>query len=240
MSTMPTFSVTVTEPLPGSPSGLTVEERITPAVAPFREAMYLISNLIRVALPCQVISFDATRQVVSVQPTLTEIVRNNGVKQTLALPQLDDVPVVQLGGGGFSITFPIQPGDEALVVFGDMCMDSWWQSGGINNNQIERRRHDLADGFALVGLRSQPRVLSNYSDSQCQLTSDDGSVFIAIDDNGITVEGPAITVKATSGDVDIIASGKVNITEGSNTVDFFMHQHSGVQTGGGQTGPVVP
>jgi Phage protein Gp138 N-terminal domain len=227
----PTFSITHTEAAIGSPSGLTIEERTTPLVAPFREAMNLLSNMLRVALPCRVVSFDAVRQVVTVQPTITEVVRNNGVQTIMSLPQLADVPVLQLGGGGFSIAFPIQPGDEALVVFGDMCMDSWWQSGGINNNQIERRRHDLSDGFAIVGLRSQPRRLLNYSVSQCQLRSDDGTVEITMDPTQVTIKGPV---------VNIVSAGHVNIQEGPNTVDFFAHTHSGVQTGGGVSGPVVP
>lgn len=245
----PTFSITHTETLPGSPSGLTIEERTTPAIAPFREAMNLISNLIRVALPCRVVAFDNVRQVVSVQPTITEVVRQHGVKTIMSLPQLDDVPVVQLGGGGFSITFPIQAGDEALVVFGDMCMDAWWQSGGINNNQVERRRHDLSDGFALVGLRSQPRILPSYSSNDCQLRSDDGTVAITIGASQIAISGPLLTIH-TTGDVSITAQGNVNITasgagavkitEGGITTDFHAHKHAGVQTGGGISGPVTP
>ena len=63
------------------------------------------------------------------------------------------------GGGGWSITFPVSKGDEALVVFASRCIDDWWQSGGVGI-QPDLRMHDLSDGFAIIGPRSQPRKLN--------------------------------------------------------------------------------
>ncbi|WP_457849452.1 hypothetical protein, partial [Staphylococcus aureus] len=40
------------------------------------------------------------------------------------------------------------------------------------------RMHDLSDGFAILGFRSQPRALSNISTTSAQLRSDDGATFI--------------------------------------------------------------
>ncbi|MGC8050122.1 Gp138 family membrane-puncturing spike protein, partial [Salmonella enterica] len=76
-----------------------------------------------------------------------------------------------------SMTFPVAQGDECLVVFASRCIDSWWQSGGIQE-QAELRMHDLSDGFAILGFRSQPRALSNISTTSAQLRSDDGATFI--------------------------------------------------------------
>lgn len=90
---------------------------------------------------------------------------------------LVDCPVCFTGGGGATLTFPITQGDECLIVFASRCIDAWWQSGGVQP-PIELRMHDLSDGFAIVGVRSRPRVLSSISTTSTQLRSDDGETYI--------------------------------------------------------------
>lgn len=205
----------------GTPYGININERTLSPVSPFWQTISHIMSQLRVAIPGIIVSFDATRQVVSVQPSINEVIRNNGIPQTLSLPQLDDIPIVIPRAGGYSLTMPIQKGDECLIVFADMCIDAWWQSGGTNNNQIDRRRHDLSDGFALVGIWNQTRVLEDYSTTSSQLRNDDGTIVIDISDtNGITViSSEGVTVNATgSGDVEINTNtGNVEInTDGGN------------------------
>jgi len=76
-------------------------------------------------------------------------------------PPLIDVPVLVLGGGNGAITFPIQQGDECIILFNDRELDNWFQNGGVQTYSTSRT-HDLSDGIALVGLRSLPNVLNNY------------------------------------------------------------------------------
>ena len=67
--------------------------------------------------------------------------------------------------------------------------DSWIQSsvhswqrypqGGVQN-QVECRRHDLSDGFAIIGVWSQPRVIPGYSTGSAQLRNDAGSAYVKI------------------------------------------------------------
>jgi hypothetical protein len=101
------------------------------------------------------------------------------VPTQVTLPILDDVPIVLPMGGGFSLTFPIKPGDECDLVFSDMAFDLWWQSGGVQKQPDGKLyRHDIGDAKAHFGLRNQTRVLSNYSTTSAQLRSDDGTVTI--------------------------------------------------------------
>src|SRR6185312_7133451 len=118
----------------------TLSERIAPKTAPIFEALAAFAQQMRVSMPAVVVSFDATKQTVSVQPAIKEIVAYleagglwNNNTEAIPLPVLQDVPVVVPRAGGFTITLPIQPGDECLVVFGDTCIDAWWQSGGTDN-----------------------------------------------------------------------------------------------------------
>lgn len=152
----------------------------------------------RVAIPGIIQSFDAAEQTVTVQPALREKMLVDGDESWVDIPLLVDVPIVLPRAGGYALTLPIKPGDECLVVFGDMCMDAWWQSGGVQN-QVECRRHDLSDGFAVLGCWSQPRVIPNYSTSTAQLRSDDGGAYVEISGNNI----------------NIVAGGTVNIRGGT-------------------------
>ncbi|MBJ9732508.1 Gp138 family membrane-puncturing spike protein [Burkholderia cenocepacia] len=130
------------------------------------------------ALPGTVESLDPTAMTVSVQLGTKDSIRNeDGTISTSPFPLLTDCPVVWQGGGGVTATFPIAAGDECLVVFASRCIDAWWQSGGVQE-QAESRTHSLADGFALVGVRSRPRALPGISATSAQLRSDDGATYI--------------------------------------------------------------
>ncbi len=136
---------------------------------------------------------------------------------------LPDVPFFIYSGGGYCLTLPVSPGDDCLVVFGDNCIDAWWQSGGIQN-QIDHRRHDLSDGFAIVGFRSQPNAVAGFSSGAAQLRNADGSAYIEIAGSAINIVGGSVTIN------------------GGTTIDgvnFLGHKHNGVQSGGSNTGGVV-
>lgn len=73
-------------------------------------------------------------------------------------PLLVDCPVFVLQGGGAYLEFPIEPGDTCLVLFNDRDIDTWWTSENYMEPKT-RRKHDLSDGFALVGVRPRTRPL---------------------------------------------------------------------------------
>lgn len=195
---------------------------------------------LRVSCPGIIQSFDPVKQTVTVQLAIRENILQNLVRTPIAIAPLVDVPVVFPRGGKCTLTMPIQQGDECLVVFGDMCIDGWWQSGGIQN-QLDKRRHDLSDGFCIPGPWSQTRTLLNYSPNTTQLRSDDGQTIIELDPTGkVNVTASQVNVQGTQ--VTVSASQNVNVSGNGHTTiegkDFLTHQHTGVQTGGGVTGPV--
>jgi hypothetical protein len=204
---------------------------------------------LRVAIPAIVQSFDPVEQTVTVQIALREVVRTDSGPQNVAIQPIYKVPVVLPRAGGFCLTMPLTAGDEGMLVFCDMCIDLWWVRGGTQN-QLERRRHDITDCGFYPGMWSQPRVLAHYSANSAQLRSDDDTVVIDVALAGITLTAPKVLIQS-SGDVDISASGNVNISgaqivaasSGANTkLDgkvFLTHEHTGVQTGGGTSGPVA-
>jgi hypothetical protein len=207
---------------------------------------------LRVATPAIVTAFDAGRQVVSVQILTSELVRTPTGPVWTAIAPINNVPILLPRAGGFSLTLPIVPGDEGLLVFCDTCLDLWWQQGGqqpppgapLAQPNFERtRRHDLTDCGFFPGIWNQKRVLANYSPNSAQLRSDDDSVIVDVALAGITLTGPNVTINST-GDVDINATGIVKIqSAGDNSeIDgqiFLQHLHTGVQVGGANSGPVL-
>ncbi|WP_281696853.1 Gp138 family membrane-puncturing spike protein [Acidaminococcus massiliensis] len=184
----------------------------------------------RVASPGIIQSFDPETQTVSVQLAIREKRYNDGEETWEEVPLLVDVPIVFPRAGGYLLTLPVQKGDECLVIFGDNCMDAWWQSGGVQN-QIDCRRHDLSDGYAIPGPWSQPRVIPNYSTKSAQLRTENGEAYIELSGNAINLVGGAITIQGNS-----------VVIGGSTTIDgkgFIGHQHGGVKSGGDNTGGVA-
>lgn len=144
-----------------------------------KQAQQLLCEL-RVAMPAVVVSFDPVKQTVVVQPAIRENLLVNSTTTPVDIPELQDVPVVMMRAGGVALTMPIQPGDECLVVFADMCIDAWYQSGGTQNVQMDKRRHDLSDAIAIFGIWSQPNTLDGYSQSAAQLRDESGDSYLEV------------------------------------------------------------
>lgn len=204
------------------------------------------------ALPGIIRKVNLAAMTVEVEPTIQIRRRLAWLNSStwIKIPLLVDVPIIYPSGGGFTLTFPIAPGDEALVVFASRCIDSWWQLGGVQV-QAELRMHSLSDGFAIVGPRSQPRVLTPAADGTAvELRSDDQSSRVRIEPSG------KIKVNSLGSDVEVTAAGAIKLTAPSvqivgnvaitgsltnNGVNVgSTHTHSGVDTGLGTSGPPTP
>lgn len=205
-------------------------ERINDPVEATRAALDGKQTEMWTALPGIIESYDAERQTCTVQPAIKgKVEAPGGAISSVALPLLVDVPVMFPGGGGVVMTFPIAQGDECLVVFASRCIDAWWQSGGVQE-ALEARMHDLSDGFAIVGPRSQARKLADVSTSEAQVRNEAGTMVLSFNpETGritATAPGGLHVVGTVTSTGDMVAGG----------ISLQHHTHSGVQTGGGNTG----
>ncbi|WP_298998178.1 Gp138 family membrane-puncturing spike protein [uncultured Desulfovibrio sp.] len=209
------------------------------------------------ALPGIVAGFDPVAMTVSVQPAVQGSVRDErGKSSNVQMPLLVDVPVVFPCGGGFSLTYPIKLGDEALVVFASRCIDGWWQ-GGESTPPPSGRMHDLSDGMAIIGPRSQATKLDPPVDTDnVQLRTDDGKATLTMkpdytieaknpqagchigSDGVIKFSGAGINFAAKDGGATQAAvSGRMTVDElTSGHVDFNTHYHE-CPHGGNTSGP---
>lgn len=204
------------------------------------------------ALPGIVQSFNNAAMTCVVQPAVMVSVRTpSGTFVPTRLPLLLDVPVIFPSGGGFTLTFPIKVGDEGLVHFASRCIDSWWQSGGIQP-QAELRFQDLSDGFIEVGIFSQPRVLPVVSADNVQLRNNEGDLYVEMTPDkrinlkapvGVTIDTPLATF---TGDVQIdgdlgVAGSTVGVGQGTfDDIPVSTHEHTDVQSGVSRSGGPVP
>lgn len=104
---------------------------------------------LRCCIPCIIQSYDPEKGTVECQPAVREkIINQNEENEYRNLPLLLNVPVVFPSNSEYAVTFPLEKGDECLVLFSDLSIDNFWQKGNVQN-PIEDRRHDLSDGIAI-------------------------------------------------------------------------------------------
>lgn len=148
-------------------------------------------------------SFNGTAQtaVISIayQKTYFQLDASTGVytPNLVAYPTLIDCPVINLGGGTASLTFPYQKGDECLVLFNDRDFSNWFQSGSITQGNPTSRTHAFADAVCLVGLRSSPNKLTNYDLIRAVLQN--GTTMVGVGPSLIKIANQTTTLKTLLG-----------------------------------------
>lgn len=186
---------------------------------------------------------------VLIAQTVVTSVSPDGTETIAEYSEIKQVPVWIMGGGGVSSTYPINEGDECVLLFHDRHLDDWFVNGpGLP--PAMGRLHDMSDAIALVGIRSGPRALGAWSQTAAQMRTDDGEAYVevgidhhitavtpagkVINYNGMTIDnGGNVVIPGTlTVNSTIIANG--NIT--GNGISLDTHHHTGVQTGTGNTG----
>lgn len=129
---------------------------------------------LHVAMPATVLSYDASNQSITAQPSVKRGYRDDdGVRQVEALPPITNVPVVFPGSGGFRVTFPVQAGDTVLLVFSEQSLDKWLVTG-THSDPGDDRRFAMSDAIAIPGLRDFKHALSNAPTNRMSIGYDSG------------------------------------------------------------------
>lgn len=194
-------------------------------------------------------------KTIDCKPVISRLVNN----QTVELPVFVDVPVINFLGGTSSIQMPLVVGDYCVLYVIERCFDSWYV-GEDFKPPLEVRMHDYSDSVALVGLKNLsgeldiPTVIKMMGDcyqegnyehlgdrqqiGNYELTGDFTIVGDTHKTGNLTIIGNITITGSGSGTVN--ASGcTINLTGGDVVADGISlknHRHSGVQTGGSNTG----
>lgn len=138
------------------------------------------------AIPGRVESYDATLQRASIQPVIKEAFEDETGERVVArLPVIPGVPVQWPSGGGYFISFPLQPGDTGLLLFSQASLDVWLSEGG-EVDPLDDRRFHLSDGIFIPGVRSFKTPLSGVSSDHATFGKESG-LQIHIDGSKIKI-----------------------------------------------------
>jgi hypothetical protein len=121
-----------------------------PNLTQFAEAVVdAASEQIRVSVPGVFLSVSNDLKSGTVQPT---VARQNAS----ADPAVPDVPILFPRWRGGSITWPVQAGDQCLIVFSDRSLDEWEARGGSASvTASDPRTHDITDAVAIpIGINA--------------------------------------------------------------------------------------
>lgn len=142
-----------------------------------------------------------------------------------------NLPYFRLQGGQNAIIIDPIVGDLGLAIFADRDI-STVKTNKAQANPGSQRRFDMADGLYIGGFLNQ--VPNQY----IQFNSD-GLKLVDKFGNSITMNASGINLTDKFGHTIVMSSGGTNITGPltSNSTNISnTHVHSGVQTGGSNTG----
>lgn len=144
----------------------------------------------------------------------------------LDFPQLNHIPILfpQSCGQAFTMVYPINPGDECLILIQEQTLDVWRGAGAQSDNDL---RFDLTNAVAVMGLFAKPQTLAKEAQEENKLIiQKDGhrlqikpdemrlqfseANYILLNEAGITVTTPWLNVIA--GKVTETADASITLT----------------------------
>ena len=100
-----------------------------------------LQNNINDMLPAQVIAYDRGSNLAQIQPLINMV---DTLNSQIVRGQIMSVPVLQLGGGGFMLNFPIKTGDLGFMKANDRDISLFKQSWGQSIPNTARM-HDFSE-----------------------------------------------------------------------------------------------
>ncbi len=164
---------------------------------------------LNVSIPCVVDRYEDGR--VTVTPVIKRVFEESEKREPETLASIPNVPVLYPSGAGFSITFPIEQGDEGVLVFSHRDISGFKEKGEIDE-PTTFRKHSAADAVFMP----------------CNISSPAHHTELIISD------GNGGEIKMSNGQIDL--NGVLSI----NGEPYLGHRHLGVTTGGGTSGGVAP
>lgn len=191
----------------------------------FRQIFRKLMQATDGALPAKVMAYDRVKNRAQVQP-LVSVLTTDG--RVVPRAQIASVPVVQIGGGGFVLNFPLRNGDLGWIVANDRDISTFLQSYNTSPPNT-LRLHSFQDavfipdamrGWTVAGEDAEAVVLQTL-DGSAKIAVGAGRAKLAVGANSVTVDAAGTTIVG-----GLIVDG----------ITFGTHKHTGVQPGGGNTG----
>lgn len=153
-----------------------------------------IMQSINDTLPAKVVKYDRNSNRVQVQPLIAIVNTNNN---TISRAQYASLPVLQLGGGGFLLSFNLNPGDLGWIKSNDRDISLFLKSYEEAQPNSDRL-HSFSDALFI------PDVMTGYSiatedTANVVLQSTDSSVKISLGIGKIKISAPIVEIDGITG-----------------------------------------
>jgi hypothetical protein len=163
-------------------------------------------------LPAQVIAYDRTKNRVQVSILITMLTTDGTI---VPRSQIASIPVLVLGGGGYFLSFPLNPGDLGWIAANDRDISLFLQSYSQSPPNTTRM-FDFSDGLFI------PDIMKGYTintedAANAVLSNLDGSVRIALWPTMVKITSPTVEINgqlAVDGGITItgVGSTPINLT----------------------------
>jgi len=165
-------------------------------------------------LPAKIISYDRAKNRAVIQP-LIKIVATNGTQYDR--PIIASIPVLQIGGGGFILSFNLTKGDLGWIKANDRDISLFLKNYTAEAPNTGRVKN-FSDGIFI------PDVMTGYNISSgdtAVLQSLDGSIKISLNSSMITIKNKATEIGISATGVNIISTTLTH--NGVNVGDTHTH-----------------
>ena len=193
-------------------------------------------------IPAIVDEFNASTQRVAAIPAIQfKHINPDGTVEYLNYPKITNIPLAIQRGNGVLITYPIKKGDVCTLIFSQRSIDNFLLEGNIQKpyegeNPLTSvvRCMDMTDALCFPGVITNKEFISNYSTSAVELRNSSGNTKVSVSSNSLTLKQGSATLTMSGGNITMSATSII-----LNGKDWDTHQHTGVQTGSGNTGGVL-
>ena len=146
-------------------------------------------------LPAMIVDYSRTTNLATVQPLIQIVTTLNQIKTR---DPIESIPVLQLGGGGFVLNFPLKPGDLGFIKSNDRDISLFkqiWKMVQPNTG----RMHNFSDSIFI------PSVLTNFT-------------INSADTNNTVLQSIDGTTRLSMGDGNFCMSDEPGYTQSPNAI----------------------
>jgi hypothetical protein len=167
-------------------------------------------------LPAQVVQYNRTTNLATIQPMIMALDTNDTPQERQALAS---VPVLSLGGGGFTVNFPLKENDFGWMLAADRDISTFLQ-GNTQAPPNSMRKHRFEDSWFVPDVLRQ-YVINEADAANMVITSLDGTLRISLGAGVITLTAPTgvkVVTPLAEFTQDVQIDGNATIT-GMTTVN---------------------
>lgn len=138
-------------------------------------------------LPAEVIAYDRTTNLAQVQPLIAMVTTNNIIVERA---QVAAIPVLQLGGGGFTLSFPVTTGNLGWIKANDYDI-SLFKTSYQNSPPNTQRMRSFSDAIFIPDTMLQGVTIAGEDAANAVFQNNAGTVKIALWSDLIKILAPA-------------------------------------------------